>query len=167
MIIAQTNGYALRQAEPEDLPAIDAITVACYAGIHASYVAAIGEACYEAVRHQPELSWDERKKAQNRDLFAEHPEWVWVLEGEEEPVGFVSFRLFPEKQMGLLLNSGVLPQAAGRGLGKFMYRQVLRYFREKAIRFAFVDTGLDEPHAAARRAYEAVGFDRQLSLIHI
>jgi hypothetical protein len=28
------------------------------------------------------------------------------------------------------------------------------------LHFAHVDTGLDDAHTAARRAYEAVGFDR-------
>lgn len=165
MSIAQRKGVTLRQAQTSDLDEIDAITVAVYADIHSSYVAAIGEECYESVRHQPELSWDERKKKQNRDLFQEHPDWVWVLDRQEEIIGFVSFRIIPDKKMGVLLNNGVLPQAAGQGLGKFMYRQVLQYFREHGVRFAFVDTGLDAPHDAARRAYEAVGFNRQYRFV--
>ena len=43
-----------------------------------------------------------------------------------------------------------------------MYRQVLSYFRQQGLRFAHVDTGLDPVHIPARRAYEAVGFDRQV-----
>lgn len=50
----------------------------------------LGEELYEAVRHDPELTWEERKTAQNRRLFDEHPEWVWVL--EEESVRFQSSR---------------------------------------------------------------------------
>ena len=41
-----------------------------------------------------------------------------------------------------------------------MYRHVLHRFRELGLRFAHVDTGLDDAHIPARRAYEAVGFDR-------
>jgi hypothetical protein len=41
-----------------------------------------------------------------------------------------------------------------------MYRHVLQHFREQRLRFAHVDTGLDDAHIPARRAYEAVGFDR-------
>jgi len=43
-----------------------------------------------------------------------------------------------------------------------MYRSVLEHFRELGLRFAHVDTGLDDAHSAARRAYESVGFDRQI-----
>ena len=35
-------------------------------------------------------------------------------------------------------------------------------FRAQGLRFAFVDTGLDDAHIPARRAYEAVGFDRRV-----
>ena len=40
------------------------------------------------------------------------------------------------------------------------YRCVLDHFREQGLRFAHVDTGLDDAHIPARRAYEATGFDR-------
>ena len=49
---------------------------------------------------------------------------------------------------------------AGQGWATFMYRHVLDHFRARGLRFAHVDTGLDDAHIAARRAYEAVGFDR-------
>ena len=43
-----------------------------------------------------------------------------------------------------------------------MYRHVLEHFRRLGLRFAHVDTGLDDAHAPARHAYEAVGFDRRV-----
>jgi ribosomal protein S18 acetylase RimI-like enzyme len=46
-----------------------------------------------------------------------------------------------------------------------MYRHVLQYFRNQGIRFVWVETDLDEPHVPARRAYEAVGFDRQQRIV--
>ena len=54
------------------------------------------------------------------------------------------------------------PSRAGQGWATFMYRHVLAHFRAQGLRFAHVDTGLDEAHAPARRAYEAVGFDRRV-----
>jgi hypothetical protein len=41
-----------------------------------------------------------------------------------------------------------------------MYRAALDRFRSLGLRFAHVDTGLDDAHIPARRAYEAAGFDR-------
>jgi hypothetical protein len=46
-----------------------------------------------------------------------------------------------------------------------MYRHVLQHFRDLGLRFAHVDTGLDPAHDAARRAYAAVGFDREVPTI--
>ena len=93
-MLAERDGCVLRTALDIDLPAIDELTIACYRPILESYVSMLGEECYAAVRHDPELTWEERKTRQNRDLYARHPE------------------------------------------------------------------GLDDAHIPARRAYEAVGFDR-------
>ena len=57
MVIAERAGVTLRYARDEDLPQVDAITVICYLPIYESYVAMLGKACYEVVRHNPELTW--------------------------------------------------------------------------------------------------------------
>ena len=159
-IIGRRDDAVLRVATETDLDAIDFLTVEGYRAIQESYVSMLGEDCYESVRQQPELSWDERKKRQNRDLFAEHPDQLWVLDRDGVVFGFVSFWIFPAQSYGHLDNNAVRSSEAGRGWATFMYRHVLDHFRERGLRFAHVDTGLDDAHIAARRAYEAVGFDR-------
>jgi ribosomal protein S18 acetylase RimI-like enzyme len=158
--VAERRGAVLREAGDHDFGAIDALTVRCYEPIQESYVRMLGDDCYAAVRHDPQLTWQERKIQQNRDLYAKHPDWVWVLEEEGEVFGFVTFWLFPEQQYGHIDNNGVHPERAGQGWATFMYRHVLDHFRAEGLRFAHVDTGLDDAHIPARRAYEAVGFDR-------
>ncbi|CAN5147854.1 hypothetical protein BH18CHL2_BH18CHL2_02910 [soil metagenome] len=137
----------------------------CYRPIQESYVDLVGVDCYDLVRSEPELSWEERKTAQNRRLHAEHPEWLWVLEREETVFGFVTFWLPPERHYGHIDNNGVHPHEAGRGWATFMYSEVLRHFRRQGLRFAHVDTGLDDAHLPARRAYEAVGFGRRVPTV--
>ena len=163
-VVAERDGVVLRHAREDDLPAIDELTAVCYAPIQASYVAMLGEDCHAAVRHEPELSWEERKGRQNRRLFEAHPDWLWVLD-DGGVFGFVSFWLVPEQHYGHLDNNGVRPDRAGEGWATFMYRAVLDRFRAEGLRFAHVDTGLDDAHLPARRAYEAVGFDRQVPLV--
>jgi ribosomal protein S18 acetylase RimI-like enzyme len=165
MTIAERNRAVLRHAPDDDWPRLDALTILCYTPIQESYVSMLGEECYEAVRNDPHLTWEERKTAQVRRIYREHPERVWVLEREGEVIGFVTFRLVPEKSLGQIENNGVRPDYAGQGWGTFMYRHVLRHFREQGLRFAFVDTGLDDAHLPARRAYEAVGFDRPAPVV--
>jgi ribosomal protein S18 acetylase RimI-like enzyme len=159
-IIARRLEATLRFATEADLEPIDRLTFDGYRAIQESYVSMLGEDCYQAVRHQPELTWDERKIRQNRDLFAEHPEQLWVLDAGGDVFGFVSFWVFPERSYGHIDNNAVRNDRAGQGWATFMYRHVLDHFRARRLRFAHVDTGLDDAHIAARRAYEAVGFDR-------
>jgi ribosomal protein S18 acetylase RimI-like enzyme len=164
-VIAVKDGAVLRQAREEDLPRVDEITILCYTAIQASYVAMLGEECYERVRHNPELTWEERKTRQNRQLFEEHPEWVWVLEEGGIVFGFVTFYLFSQQGYGHIDNNGIHPDSAGKGWGKFMYQHVLQHFRDAGLRYAHVDTGQDPAHIPARQAYESVGFDRKVPLV--
>jgi ribosomal protein S18 acetylase RimI-like enzyme len=164
-VIAERNGSILRHAYEADLASVDELTVACYRPIWESYVAMLGEECYEAVRHDPGLTWEERKIRQNRDLFAQHPGRLWVLAEGEHVFGFISFWLIPERSYGHIDNNGVSPDRAGQGWATFMYRHVLQHFRDAGLRFAHVDTGLDEAHVPARRAYAAVGFDRAVPTV--
>ena len=127
----------------------------------------LGEDCYEGVLADPKQTWEERKAAQNRRLFAEHPEQVWVLDADGRIIGFVTFWLFPERSYGHLDNNAVDPARAGEGWATFMYRHVLEHFRELGLRFAHVDTGLDDAHIPARRAYAAVGFDRSVPSVDL
>ncbi len=166
-MIAEREGAVLRHAREDDLPAIDALTVAGYAPIQESFVAMLGADLYEDVHAEPGRGWDERKVAQNHRLFAEHPEQVWVLDDGGEVFGFVSFWLFADRGYGHLDNNAVAADRAGQGWATFMYRAVLDRFRELGLRWAHVDTGLDDAHIPARRAYEAVGFDRAVPSVDL
>jgi ribosomal protein S18 acetylase RimI-like enzyme len=166
-VIAERDGVVLRAARAADLPAIDELTALGYAPIQESYVALLGKDCYETTHAVSGQSWEERKAAQNRKLFAEHPEQVWVLDDDGGIIGYVSFWLFPERRYGHLDNSAVDPARRGEGWATFMYRHVLDHFRSLGLRYAHVDTGLDDAHTPARRAYEAVGFDRSVPSVDL
>lgn len=159
MALAERDGFLLRYARADDMTAIDKITIICYTPIHENWVAMHGEMIYNRIYGHRE-PWEADKTKQNHDLFFQHPEWVWVLEKDAQVIGYVTFSINFDKSLGTIENNGVLPQYAGKGLGKFMYRQVLDYFRKQGLTIAFVETGLDAPHIPARKAYEAVGFDR-------
>jgi ribosomal protein S18 acetylase RimI-like enzyme len=162
VVVATKGSTVLRHAGEGDLAAVDSLTVESYRPIFESYVSMLGEDCYEAVRLEPELTWEERKIQQNRRLYEEHPNWLWVLDEDHDVFGFVSFWLLLEKSYGHIDNNGLRGDRVGQGWATFMYRHVLDYFRSQGLRFAHVDTGLDEAHIPARRAYESTGFDRQV-----
>src|SRR5262245_8364604 len=104
-IIGRREGAILRHAEDGDLDAVDRLTAEGYRAIQESFVSMLGEDCYEAIRPQPELRWDERKIKQNRDLFAEHPDQLWVLDRYGDVFGFVSFWIFPSQSYGHIDNN--------------------------------------------------------------
>jgi GNAT superfamily N-acetyltransferase len=166
VIVAERDGAVLRHASENDLTAIDALTVAAYGPIQDSFVAMLGPDLYEAVFAEPERTWDERKCAQNRELFAKSPDQVWVLD-DGEVFGYVSFWLFRERGYGHLDNNAVAAGRTGQGWATFMYRAVLERFRELSLQWAHVDTHLDDAHVPARRAYEAVGFDRAVPAVDL
>ncbi len=166
-MIAERDGVVLREARPDDLPAIDELTAMAYAPIQESFVAMLGADLYDTVFREPERTWQERKQAQNRRLFAEHPEQLWVLDDGGRVVGYVSFWLFPEQRYGHLDNNAVASDRSGQGWATFMYRAVLDRFRALGLEYAHVDTGLDDAHIPARRAYDAVGFDRRVPTVDL
>jgi ribosomal protein S18 acetylase RimI-like enzyme len=51
------------------------------------------------------------------------------------------------------------PDCGLKGIGQQMYGAVFDYFRAHGMTYAQVQTGLDDAHARARRAYERAGFD--------
>ncbi len=159
-MIGKKDDKILRFATKDDMSYIDQITAICYQPIHDSWVAHQGADIAEGLR-DPGVSWDERKAKQNHDLYDEYPEWLWVLEEDGVIIGFMSFRMLLEKKLGIIENNGVLPSHAGKGLGKFMYRHALQYMRRHGMQFVFLETGMDDAHIPARKAYEAVGFDRK------
>ena len=88
-----------------------------------------------------------------------------MLDRDGDVFGYVSFWLVPEHHYGHIDNNAVRADEAGNGWASFMYRRVLQHFREAGLGYAHVDTGLDEAHVPARRAYEAVGFDRAVPTV--
>jgi hypothetical protein len=113
-LVAEKETVVLRHAGEGDLDAVDVLTVECYRPIFESYFAMLGDECYDAVRLEPELTWEQRKTEQNRRLYDEHPDWLWVLEDDGDVFGFVSFWLVPEKSYGHIDNNGVRADRGAR-----------------------------------------------------
>ena len=160
MVIAERNGAVLRHAAAADLPHIAEIAVACWTPINEGNRRMIGEDLDNATAHAG--GWESRKISAIQRHFERNPEGVWTLELNGGVIGFVTFDVIAARSIGEIDNNGVTPERAGEGWGTFMYRHVLDHFRSIGLRAATVSTGLDEAHAPARRAYEAVGFDRQV-----
>lgn len=160
--IARRDIAVLRPAIDSDLPAIDRIAIACWTPIFESFHDLLGDPIYREAYHD-DTSWQQTKCRQIRDHFARQPDATWVVERDGEVIAFLTFQI--RDRTGVIGNNGVSPDHAGQGWGTFMYRHLLAHFRAAGCTIAQVHTGLDRGHAAARRAYEAVGFDHQKRMV--
>jgi ribosomal protein S18 acetylase RimI-like enzyme len=81
-----------------------------------------------------------------------------VAEFEESIVGIVHYEINDSSGTGEIGVSAVHPARQGQGIGPLMYEHVLDAMRAQGLLYATADTRGDSAHAAARRAYEKVGF---------
>ena len=149
-----------RPARPADLPRLRAIVVSAFENVTIYHTL---EKRYGVMGERP---WQDWKGAQVDRFFAEHPEWVHLGEIAGEIVAVVTFRLDEQRKVGTIGNNGVDPRYQGKGIGTEMYRYVLGLFRAAGMRYAEVETGLDDAAAPARRAYEKVGFQPLNTSVH-
>jgi ribosomal protein S18 acetylase RimI-like enzyme len=159
-IVARRDGVMLRLARDEDLPRVAELVVACYTPIYDSFISIVGEHVYRSLRSNPDVDWTIEKTDRIRKTYHEQHGGMWVLEGAGSVFGFVTFRVFPEQNRLWIEENGLVAERRGQGWATFMLRHVLDHARGLGIRFASVEVDLDDVHVPARRAYQAVGFDR-------
>jgi GNAT superfamily N-acetyltransferase len=129
--------------------------------INASYRRAYGDELFALLVPNANA----RKGVEMRGICAEHPELAFLCEEEGKRVGFLTIAFDRPRRMGIIGNNAVDPDCGLKGIGQQMYRFALERFRAEGMEWANVDTGLDEGHAPARRAYERAGFDISISSI--
>ena len=149
-----TGTFTIRPARDEDLDRVVEIARAAWVPIHESFRKILGEELYGVLCGD----WADRKEEAIRQFWRDHPQGMFVVEGDGHVLAFVTFRMDEETRIGTICNNAADPAAQGQGMGTRMYKHVLDHFRRHGMKYACVHTGLDESHGAARRAYEKVGF---------
>ncbi len=145
----------IRPYRPQDLSVIMDIADRAWQPIHEMFRKTYGQELFQI------LTPDFRtiKGNQIASHCRKYPEWVLICQEQDTIVGFVTFTLDTERQIGEIGNNAVDPDCTLKGIGQQMYKAALAYFRQNNMRYARVFTGLDEAHARARRAYERAGFN--------
>jgi len=152
--LGSTEMTGIRQASAEDLPRMQEIAIMAWSPIYALHEHLMGRQLFN--RLYP--NWKAEKGSQVSSHFKRYPQWAFVIEEGREVVGFLTYFLDEEKKIGEIGNNAVHPDHQGKGLGEAMHREALRRFRERGMLYAKVETGLDDSHIPARRAYEKLGF---------
>lgn len=145
----------VRPFKPDDIEAVVEIANLSWQHIYASHREIFGDELYDTLFPEDQ----ERKGNQVRSTCEREPEQVWICELDGKVVGFINWFIDDNKKIGEIGNNGVHPDFVGKGLGSLMYKSVLEHFREIGMCYAKVNTGLDDAHAPARRAYERMGFN--------
>lgn len=149
----------IRGLQPGDVERLVEIALAAWEPIYMGFRETVGEAIFSGV--YPD--WRAEKGGQIRaacDPTGRGRMQVLVAcEAETgEIVGFVTYRMDGERQLGELGNNAVWPECRGRGIAPRLYEAAFDAMRAHGMRYVRVRTGLDAAHAPARRAYEKVGF---------
>ena len=86
--------------------------------------------------------------------------YVALVDGKV--AGFITYRMDTNLGMGEILANAVSSDFRGMGIGPKMYDFILAKMREEGMKYVTVSTGLDDGHAPARKAYEKMGFKKNL-----
>jgi ribosomal protein S18 acetylase RimI-like enzyme len=161
--------FLIRAYAPADLPALQAVRAAAFAPVFASFrnivgpeIAALG------------LTTAEQEQADLLDSIAkpDSGHTIAVAEsggpnGTGKVAGFVSWKLNIAPGVGEITLNGVHPDHDNKGIGAALYEHALAALKLAGMKLATVGTGGDPSHAAARRAYEKVGFSVHIPSIYM
>jgi ribosomal protein S18 acetylase RimI-like enzyme len=151
-----------RTARETDTEAMCEIAVKAWGPIYDDRRQMLGNDLFDAT-HKDIFN---RKAEQIRDHMRRHPGLAFVTVAGTKIAGFLTYELDIEGKLGTILNNAIDPTFQGQGLGTKQYREALRIFRENGMKWAKVGTGLaDKGHAAARKAYEKVGFVQKVKSV--
>jgi GNAT superfamily N-acetyltransferase len=154
---------AFRPFEPADDGRLQQIREAAFTPIHEGFRQALGEEVYQI----DYADWNRTQGDYLRSFYEAAPgRYLWAALEGERIVGFICCTLNAERRTGLLDLNAVDPAYQGRGVGVQMYRHAMDQLRQRGARVVGVSTGGDAGHAAARRAYEKAGFDRNVPSIY-
>lgn len=144
----------IRQFQTEDMQAVIDLANRAWRPIRAMSRALIGDEISDLLNPEGD---DVSKGRQVEAFLKAFPGQCLVSVEEGRIAGFVTYQL-GSNRIGTIGNNAVDADFRHRGIAQQLYQAVLQRFRNAGMEAACVLTGLDDEHAAARRAYERAGF---------
>ena len=143
----------VRKSNLDDVDEIVDIAIAQWKAIYEEYHDLLGDEIYSSV-----FSYALLKKAEIVRKGALDSNHCVVAECDGVICGFCCFEI-TENGVGVISNNAVSSDFRGKGIAGKLYDRVLDDMRSAGCHTAKVQTGLDNAHAPARRAYEKAGFE--------
>ena len=150
---------SFRKAESDDYSELERLRLESFKPVFASFRKILGDEIYELAQKQE----DEAQKDILAEMFSKDSEWLlFVVELNDEIVGFVSIQINLETTVGEIGLNAVKASCSGQGIGTAMYDFANTEMKKAGMKVATVATGGDDSHLPARRAYEKAGFNVQI-----
>lgn len=155
---------AMRPYQKADYARVLEICVAAFEPIHSGFEDALGRRIFKLQYED----WREQYAATLGGISPrDRDRKVHVVELDGAVVGFIFTTLDAKRNTGEIGLNAVDPKLHRRGIGRAMYEFALNDLKERGAEIACVGTGGDAAHAPARRAYQAIGFDKALPGLHL
>jgi predicted N-acetyltransferase YhbS len=148
----------IRQYREEDSTAIAQITAAAWTEVS---MAAMREQRYGLLGDTP---WTEQKTSGILARCRAHPEWTVIAEIDNQVVGYATYTITLQGDLGVVGDNAVDPQWQGQGIGTALVRAVLQRMIEAGVKALEVSTFTHD--VGARRVYERCGFQEIATTVH-
>ena len=150
----------IRNSTEKDVEPICALAVQQWAIIYDEFKSQMGEELYDMFYEGDPLKKKEEDVRANANDF----EHCLVTEVDGKVVAFAHFRTekINGELVGVLGHNAVNSDYKGRGIAGKQYAAIFEKMKELGCIAVKVQTGLDDAHAPARRAYEKAGFEKNL-----
>lgn len=143
---------AIRPFRPEDLDTLVAFGLRAWEPVYEAMRRQVGD----EIHYRLHPDWAAEQAAAIRETCTRDDLDVFVA--GERPVGFVAIWFNPKTLVGTIEMLAVDPEAQQHGVGTALTEFAFEHMRAGGMTMAFVETGGDPGHLAARRTYEGVGF---------
>lgn len=151
--------YRIRQFNPDDLPAIKAITVEGFTGVSLDH--AVEEKLGGKLAGH-DWRW---RKARHIDYdAAANPGGIFVAELKGEVAGYITTVLDREAGRGRIPNLAVSASVRGHGIGRALIERALDYFRAEGMAYAAIETMASNP--IGQTLYPDCGFEEVARQVH-
>ncbi|MDT0328914.1 GNAT family N-acetyltransferase [Nocardiopsis lambiniae] len=143
----------IRDIRGDDRETLLELSLRAWEPVHASLREALGAVLYD--RMIPD--WRVSQRTAVADAIDDGETLVRVALREGEIAGFYAVRIRSEEDMGEVTLLAVDPDHQRAGVGVALTGHAVDWIRDQGMGVAMIETGGDEGHAPARRAYEKAG----------
>ena len=148
--------YVIRDVTDDDVDAIVALSLRAWEPVYQSVEQVLGGEL-NSLLHGGD--WKVYQENQVRQVLRREEMHTWVADADGRVVGFVStVAVDLQRRIGEVAMVAVDPEAQQRGVGTALTLVATEWLRQEGMAVAFISTGGDAGHSAARRLYANIGY---------